>query len=194
MSISLCELTLQLQAGNELAYHGFVKRYQARIFRIAHGILGNHGEAEEITQEVFVKVFISIGTFSGRSSLFTWVYRIVVNEAYSALRKRGATVPRLSPNAENPVSDPLDMQPDPRPGCDTVTLQRDYLNRLLKAIPERDRNLLLLREVEGYSITELAEVTRLNQNTIKLRLCRARQRLLSAAASFEQRRTVPAPV
>jgi len=92
------ELVRQLQAGNGGAYSGFVERYAAAIFRVAHGILGNRCEAEEITQQVFVKIFLSIASFGGRSSLYSWVYRITVNECYSALRKRRFTI---SLDAEN---------------------------------------------------------------------------------------------
>jgi RNA polymerase sigma-70 factor (ECF subfamily) len=72
---------------------------------------------------------------------------------------------------------------------DAVVLQRNYLNRLLETLPERDRHLLLLREVEGLSITELAEATGLNENVLKIRLFRARQRLVRAAALLPYRKT-----
>jgi RNA polymerase sigma-70 factor (ECF subfamily) len=71
---------------------------------------------------------------------------------------------------------------DPSPASDTLVVQRDFLNKLLLRIPERDRHLLLLRELEDYSIAQLAEATGLNENTIKVRLFRTRQRLIAAAA------------
>ena len=181
-------LIRQLQAGDEMAYRGFVERYQTRIFRVAHGILGNQGEAEEIAQRVFVKVFVSIASFGGRSSLFTWVHRIAVNECYAVLRKRGFMVSLDTQNADSPVSARWRTLPDPSPCSETVVLQRDYLNRLLESIPNKDRQLLLLREVEGLSTAELAEAAGLNENTVKLRLFRTRQRLAKAAEQMQRSR------
>jgi len=181
------ELVRQLQAGNGGAYSGFVERYAAAIFRVAHGILGNRCEAEEITQQVFVKIFLSIASFGGRSSLYSWVYRITVNECYSALRKRRFTISLDAENDDGSVPSQMRMRADPSPRWDTVMVQRNYLNRLLATVPNRDRHLLLLREVEGLSMAELAEATGLNENVVKLRLFRTRRRLASAAAGMQAR-------
>jgi len=170
----------QLQAGNELAYRALVERYQTRVLRLAYGILQNRGEAEEIAQLVFVKVFRSIRSFSGRSSLFAWIHRIATNECYSALRKRGLEISMDSSDPDVPTYSPQTLR-QPGPPFDVVVAQRDYLNRLLASLPERDRQLLLLREVEGFSISELAEATGVNENLVKIRLFRARQRLVQAA-------------
>jgi len=187
------ELVRQLQAGDELAYRGLVERYQRRVLRLAYGILRNAGEAEEIAQLVFVKVFLSIQSFAGRSSLFSWIHRIAANECYSVLRKRGHEV------SFDPLDDPhgasydsLRTSKQPGPPCDDLVLERNYLNRLLAALPEQDRQLLLLREVEGLSITELAETAGLSESAVKNRLFRARQRL-SRAAGLPPRRTIRTP-
>jgi RNA polymerase sigma-70 factor (ECF subfamily) len=79
------------------------------------------------------------------------------------------------------------MRADPGPRWDTVMAQRNYLNRLLATVPSKDRHLLLLREVEGLSMAELAEATGLNENVVKLRLFRTRRRLASAAARLQGR-------
>jgi RNA polymerase sigma-70 factor, ECF subfamily len=181
------ELIRQLQAGNGGAYSGFVERYAAAIFRVAHGILGNRGEAEEITQQVFVKIFLSIAGFGGRSSLYSWIYRITVNECYSTLRKRRFTISLDAENDDGSAPTQMRMRADPGPRWDTVMAQRNYLNRLLATVPSKDRHLLLLREVEGLSMAELAEATGLNENVVKLRLFRTRRRLASAAARLQGR-------
>lgn len=182
------ELIRQLQAGDGRAYSGFVERYAAGIFRVAHGILGNRGEAEEIAQQVFVKVFLSIAGFAGRSSLYTWVHRITVNECYSALRKKRFTVSLDAENDDGPLPAQIQMRADPRPRSDTVVLQRNYLNSLLAGVPSVDRHLLILREVEGLSMAELADATGLNENTVKIRLFRTRRRLASAAGVHRKAR------
>lgn len=180
------EFIRRLQAGDEQAYHGFVERYKTRIFRLAHGILGNRAEAEEITQRVFIKVFLSIASFRGQSSLFTWVHRIAVNECYGLFRKRSATISLDTQNAGSTIWAQLQGRADPSPRWDTVVLQRDYLNQLLQALPSKDRHLLLLREVQGLSMIELAEATGMNENAVKIRLCRARQRMAHAAAQLQR--------
>jgi RNA polymerase sigma-70 factor (ECF subfamily) len=181
------ELIRYLQADDELAYRGFVERYKTRIFRVTYGILRNYAEAEEITQEVFVKVFRSIRSFTGRSSLFTWVHRIAVNECYSALRRRKLTVSLDTSSPDNTGSTVLQSRPDPSPSCDAVVLHREYLNQLLQAIPEEDRHLLMLRGVEGLSMAELAEATGRSEKSVKTRLFRARRRLANAAAKLQSR-------
>ena len=75
---------------------------------------------------------------------------------------------------------------DPSPTSDTLVAQRDFLNKLLLRIPEQDRHLLLLRELEGFSIAQLSEATGLNENTIKVRLFRTRQQLIAAATRGRQ--------
>jgi RNA polymerase sigma-70 factor (ECF subfamily) len=76
----------------------------------------------------------------------------------------------------------VQMARDPHATSDRVVVQRDLLNRLLERLPEEERHLLLLKELEGYSVAQLSEVTGLNENTIKVRLFRTRQRLARAAA------------
>lgn len=179
-------LVRRLQAGDELAYRSLVERYQSRILGLARGIVGNHEDAEEIAQRVFVNVFLSIGKFGGRSSIFTWIHRIALNECYSMLRARKPTVPLETEDADGSVSEHL-LKRDPGPNWDNVVLQRDYLNRLLEAIPDRDKHLLFLREVEGLSVAEVAEGTGMSENSVKIRLCRARQRLTRAAEKLRRR-------
>ncbi len=77
---------------------------------------------------------------------------------------------------------------DPRPVTDRAVVQRDFVNKLLARVPEDDRLLLLLKEVEGFSLAELSEMTGLNLNTLKVRLFRTRQRLIKAAAQLESPR------
>jgi RNA polymerase sigma-70 factor (ECF subfamily) len=172
------ELVQRLLAGDEPAYRGLIEHYQNRALRLAYRILRNREEAEEVAQVVFVKVFLSIKSFAGRSSLFAWIYRIAANESYSALRKRVLEVCFDAPDPHGASHEYLRTCQQTGPRWDLVVLQRNYLNRPLAALPERERHLLLLREVEGLSMTELAEATGLNENTVKVRLFRARQRLV----------------
>jgi RNA polymerase sigma-70 factor (ECF subfamily) len=163
------DLVRQMQTGNVMAYRKFVEGYQSQVFRVAYQILGNREEADEIAQKVFAKIYYSVKGFDARRCLYTWVFGIAVNECYGFLRTKWLNVPN-------------EISPDARPTSERAILRRDLLNRLLERIPAEDRRLLLLRELEGYSVAKLSEVIGLDENTIKTRLFRTRQRLVKAAA------------
>jgi len=178
------QLIERVQAGDEIAFRELVERYQAKVFSIIYGILRNRNDAEDIAQQVFAKVYFSIPKFDFRSSLLTWIYKITVNECYDYLRKK--RVRKLVLESDFTEEDARTMEntqqtADPGPPIDTRLAQRDLVVKLLDKLSEDDRNLLMLKEVEGHSVEELAEMTGMNQNTIKVKLFRARQKLLKAA-------------
>jgi RNA polymerase sigma-70 factor, ECF subfamily len=178
------ELVRRAQAKDELAFREVVERYQAKVYSIIFGILRNRNDAEDIAQQVFAKVYFSMGNFDFRSSLLTWIYKITVNECYDYLRKK--RVRKLVYESDFSEEESLLMQNsesamDHRPAVDTQLAQRDFVLKLLAKVSEEDRNLMLLKEVEGHSVEELAQMTGMNENTIKVKLFRARHKLLKAA-------------
>lgn len=178
------QLVRRVQAGDEIAFREIVERYQTKVFSIIHGILRNHNDAEDIAQQVFAKIYFSIKNFDFRSSLLTWIYKITVNECYDYLRKK--RVRKLVYESDFSADDTLRMENteanmDRAPAADTALERRDLVTKLLSKVSEEDRTLLLLKEVEGHSVEELAQMTGLNENTIKVKLFRTRQKLLKAA-------------
>jgi RNA polymerase sigma-70 factor (ECF subfamily) len=177
-------LVRRVQAGDELAFREVVERYQTKIFSIIYGILRNHNDAEDIAQQVFSKVYFSIRNFDFRSSLLTWIYKITVNECYDYLRKK--RVRRLVYESDFSQEESQRMEAsepavDPSVPADERLAQRDLAVKLLSKVSEEDRSLILLKEVEGHSVEELAQMTGMNENTIKVKLFRTRQKLLKAA-------------
>lgn len=177
-------LVRRVQARDEIAFREIVERYQAKVFSIIFGILRNHNDAEDIAQQVFSKIYFSIKNFDFRSSLLTWIYKITVNECYDYLRKK--RVRKLVYESDFSDEDAQRMQStdvavDQGPAVDTRLAQRDLIVKLLGKLSAEDRSLLLLKEVEGHSVEELSEMTGMNENTIKVKLFRARQKLLKAA-------------
>ncbi|MCW5978834.1 MAG: sigma-70 family RNA polymerase sigma factor [Bryobacteraceae bacterium] len=177
-------LVRRVQASDEIAFREIVERYQSKVFSIIYGILRNRNDAEDIAQQVFSKVYFSIRSFDFRSSLLTWIYKITVNECYDYLRKK--RVRKLVYESDFTEEDARRLEnteqstvPD-RP-VDMALAQRDLVAKLLGKVSEEDRTLLLLKEVEGHSVEDLAQMTGMNQNTIKVKLFRARQKLLKAA-------------
>jgi len=177
-------LVRRCQAGDQQAFEAIVERHQSKVFSIIYGIIRNRNDAEDIAQQVFTKVYFSIKNFDLRSSLLTWVYKITVNECYDYLRKQrvrrlvyesdmGEDEAQRLQNTESPESRRAPM--------DENLARRDYVFKLLMKVPEEDRMLLIEKEVEGRTVEELAASTGLNENTIKVKLFRARQKLVKAA-------------
>jgi RNA polymerase sigma-70 factor (ECF subfamily) len=189
-------LVRRIQARDEFAFREIVDRYQAKVFSIIYGILRNHNDAEDIAQQVFAKIYFSIKNFDFRSSLLTWIYKITVNECYDYLRKK--RVRKLVYESDFSEEDAIRMEnsenaSEQSPAVDTRLAQRDFIVKLLDKLSDDDRTLLLLKEVEGHSVEELSQMTGMNENTIKVKLFRARQKLLKAAQRLN-RGGAPAPV
>src|ERR1700734_2948351 len=178
------DLVRRIQAHDELAFREIVDRYQSKIFSIIYGVLRNHNDAEDIAQQVFSKVYFSIRNFDFRSSLLTWIYKITVNECYDYLRKK--RVRKLVYESDFSEEDAQRMHNSESatgqaPAVDTQLARKDLVTKLLARLSNEDRSLLLLKEVEGHSVEELSQMTGMNENTIKVKLFRARQKLLKVA-------------
>jgi len=186
-------LVRRVQARDEMAFREIVERYQAKVFSIIYGILRNHNDAEDIAQQVFSKVYFSIRNFDFRSSLLTWIYKITVNECYDYLRKK--RVRKLVYESDFSEEDAQRMEAsdpavDPAVPVDRKLAQRDLVMKLLERVSEEDRTLILMKEVEGHSVEELAAMTGLNENTIKVKLFRTRQKLVKAAQRLNRVRPI----
>lgn len=177
------QLVRRVQNGDEIAFRELVERYQSKIFSIIYGILRNHNDAEDIAQQVFTKAYFSLGKFDFRSSLLTWMYKITVNECYDYLRKKRVRKLVYESDFSDDDTSRLENRESAsmQPKAETRVIERDIATKLLSKLSEQDRSLLMLKEIEGHSIEELAGMTGLNENTIKVRLFRARQKLVKAA-------------
>jgi RNA polymerase sigma-70 factor (ECF subfamily) len=179
------ELVRLLQAGDETAFRQLIDRYGRKIYHTVCRILRNRDEAEDISQEVFAKVYFSIKSFQLRSSLYSWISRIAINESYGYLRKKRPVYE--SDSDDGKLSAIMQNTADRQPRADLAVMQKDFLNKLLMQVSEEERVLLVWREVEGFSIEELSKMTGLVESTIKVKLFRARQRLARAAAGSSDR-------
>lgn len=182
-------LVRRAQAGEEAAFREIVERYQSKVFSIIHGIVRQRNDVEDIAQQVFAKVYFSIRNFDFRSSLITWIYKITVNECFDYLRKK--KVRKLvyeSDLSEDEVRRVENTEPsvDRQPRADATLANRDYVLKLLTKVSEEERMLLMMKEVEGHSVEELSEMTGMNENTIKVKLFRARQKLVKAAQRLDR--------
>ncbi|HXX43669.1 MAG TPA: sigma-70 family RNA polymerase sigma factor [Candidatus Acidoferrales bacterium] len=175
------ELVRLSQNGTEAAFEELVRRHQQRVFALVGGILHRPDDVEDVAQQVFLKAYLGIKKFDQRAAFSTWLYKIAVNECWDYLRKRKVRPLVYEADlSEEQVSrlDGIVSSDRPPESASTRMETREILERMLEALPEQDRQLLVLKEIEGFSVQELAEILDLNVNTVKVRLFRARGRIM----------------
>lgn len=173
-------LVRRAQAADQMAFREIVDRYQATVFSVIRRMLRDRKDAEDVAQEVFVHVFLSIGRYQWRGALLSWIYRITVNECYGYLRKKMVRPLVCASDLSAEELRTFEARSTARPVDHTVA-DRDLALNLLACVSEQERCLMLLREVEGYSAQELSDLTGIPVNTVKVKLHRARRKLLKAA-------------
>ena len=178
------ELVRRAQREDKEAFEELMRRHQHRVFAVAGGILKRREDIEDIAQQVFVKAYFSLKRFDQRAAFSTWLYKITVNECWDLLRKKKVRPlvyeSDLSEEQAKQVLTSAEKGKD-QPDVSDRLEARQRVERLLDGLDERDRLMLILKEVEGFSIEEIAEILDLNANTVKVRLFRARRRVVSQA-------------
>src|SRR6202049_165963 len=178
-------LVRRAQDGDVSAYEELVRTHQHRVLAVVGGILRGNEDVEDVAQQALAKAYFSIRRFDLRSAFGTWLYKIAVNECWDYLRKK--KVRRLVYEADMSEEQvrKLDSMPEHGYGGalhreDTARRveQRQLVERLLGELEEKDQIMLVMKEVEGFSVEEIGEVLGLNVNTVKVRLFRARGRLV----------------
>ncbi|MBX3462215.1 MAG: sigma-70 family RNA polymerase sigma factor [Planctomycetes bacterium] len=168
------ELIAAVLEGSEAAFAQLIGRYQDRVFRLLGRYCRDPVECEDLAQEVFLKVFRKLHTFQQNSAFYTWVYRIAVNAATDHLSR--ASHRRLRLVEDERVLDPGDGdEQDPAAPLQAAELAA-VTRRIVDSLPEKFRTILVLREFEDLSYTEIAAVLQIQLGTVESRLFRARQR------------------
>ena len=175
------ELVRRAQKEDKEAFELLVERHKSRVFAVAGGILRNREDVEDVAQQVFLKAYFSLKRFDQRAAFSTWLYKITVNECWDVLRKRKVRPlvfeAELSEEQAQKYRAAEDVQ-DGTPDISERLEKREELDRLLECLDERDRLMLVLKEVRGFSVEEIAAILEINGNTVKVRLFRARQRIV----------------
>jgi RNA polymerase sigma-70 factor (ECF subfamily) len=176
-------LIARAQAGDQMAFFEIVDCYQTRVYSIIHRLLRDRSEAEDVAQEVFASAFFAIRRYRHTACIMTWLYRITVNKCYEHLRRKRARP--LTYEAEfTEESQRMLASRSSVPPAETEALDRDLALKLLANLGQRDRALLLMKEVEGYSLEELSRMEGVTEAALRIRLFRARKKLLKAARSM----------
>jgi len=160
------------RAGNQLAWEELVRSHQARVFGIAFSYLGNIEDAKDITQEVFLKIYQNLGMQIDAEAFLPWVCRICQNACIDHFRRAGARPPVRDVPAEE-VQDRISHHQDP----EQALLRKSCNQRLLEGmrrLTSLNRQLILLKEVRGMSLLEVAALLRIPLGTVKSRSNRAR--------------------
>jgi RNA polymerase sigma-70 factor (ECF subfamily) len=169
------------RAGDRAAFHELFQKYHRRAFAIAIGVVKRPEDALDVVQDAFIKVHRHIGTFQGSSSFYTWLYRIVMNLAIDHIRKVrkvtewGDDVQRSDDAGDGTL---VPHMPDENPSKAVVRRElTDKIMQALDTLPEYHRAVIVLREIEGLSYEEMAQVLDVPKGTIMSRLFHARRKL-----------------
>ena len=177
------ELVERYGEGDEESFRMLVERYQDRVYHIVYGIVGNKEEAEDLSQEVFLKVYRFLPGFKGKSRFYTWLYRLTVNVCLSARKKRKNEPGKIFPlaNPSKHADDPREIELADESLSPLKILQNREMAEAIKSainsLSEVLRSTFVLREFEELSYQELARVFQCSRGTIKSRLSRAREQL-----------------
>ncbi len=180
-SVDERQLVRRAQKGDKVAFETLVQRHQHRVFAVARGILKRQEDVEDIAQQVFVKAYFSLKRFDQRAAFSTWLYKITVNECWDVLRKRKARPLVYEADFSEEQSkqySAAEREASKAPDTSDRMALREQLEKMLGQLDKRDRAMLVLKEVEGFSVEEIAESMGLNANTVKVRLFRARRRII----------------
>jgi RNA polymerase sigma-70 factor (ECF subfamily) len=174
------ELVEQAKGGDAQAFGALVRRHQKRIFRLAFHLVRTGAEAEDVTQETFVRAYQAIGRFDGRSEPFTWLYRITVNLSLNAIRARKAG--RDSTPTDDPRIEALLTERRPSQGGDpaTASMQRELAAALcdgIDALSDTLRTTLILVCIDGVAHDEASKILGCPEGTVAWRVHEARRKL-----------------
>ncbi|MBN2417863.1 MAG: sigma-70 family RNA polymerase sigma factor [Deltaproteobacteria bacterium] len=168
-----------LKKGNEWAYRQLVGKYQAKLRNVAYGITLDAEESADIIQDVFLKAYMGIEKFKGESSLYTWLRRITINESLNWVRKWKRRFRWQHQSLDQEDGSSLDVESDDA-GPESSYSSRQIagiLKKGLDMLPEKARAVLVLKEVEGLSYEEIAELVGINKGTVSSRIFYAREKL-----------------
>ncbi len=168
-------LVAAFQNGSESAFEEIVNRYKIRLMRLAQSVVHNEEDAWDILQEALVKVYKKLGNFKGDSKLYTWLYRVVMNQAIDKVRRRPKVV---ITSTEDILHEMSDKSQNSRPDKKALNKElREQIFSAVNSLPEKHKKVVLLREVEDLSYKEIAEVLNCSEGTVMSRLYYAREKL-----------------
>jgi RNA polymerase sigma-70 factor (ECF subfamily) len=167
----------EYQNGNKDAFNWLVLRHKNRIFNVCFRFLGSYDDANDCAQETFVKMYRALGTFKMEAKLSTWLYRIAVNTCKNKVTSKEYRQRKQSRSLDPVMEDQLgDVSHNPEKSMQRK-LQREKIQQCIDKLPDNQRDVVVLRDIDGLAYEEITEVIKQTLGTVKSRLARARQQL-----------------
>ncbi|MSP13143.1 MAG: sigma-70 family RNA polymerase sigma factor [Chloroflexi bacterium] len=182
------DLISSAQNGQVRAFNELVRTYQSLVYNVAYRILGEGEAAADVTQEAFFSAYRAIGDFRG-GSFKAWLLRIVTNSAYDHLRRKKRRPQTSLEELLEEEGEAHEILPDPGVGPEAQAMQKELgriIQRGIDALPEEQKIMVILSDVQGLSYEEIADITGTNLGTVKSRLSRARGRLREYLTSQQE--------
>lgn len=176
-------LVLRAQKGEADAMEALLAQYEKRIYNISLRVTGNETDAFDAAQEALIKIYKSIASFRGTASFSSFVYRLTVNTCIDFLRKRKNDI-SIEASLEDGLSfEDKNNTDDPEKAYLNSDLN-DKIQQALQKLDEEHRVLIVLKDIQGFSYEEIAQVLKLSMGTVKSRLFRGREKLKKALANY----------
>ncbi|MBN2009340.1 RNA polymerase sigma factor [candidate division KSB1 bacterium] len=175
--------------GDASAFRTLVERYKKTVYYIAYDLTGQHHTAEDLSQDVFLKMYRGLGTFRGDATLRTWLYRVTVNTYLSQQRKKAFTALNFFSDHKKDDCDLTDVIPaedehSPEKMAEAVMMQT-HIQAALNKLSPRERTVFTLRHYQDLSLKEIADIMDVRIGTVKSTLFRAIQRMQKALAFYK---------
>jgi len=182
----------RVQGGEREAFEPLLERHQKRVFSLVYHLVRRRDEVEDIAQEIFIKAFRGIRSYNFQASFGTWLSRIAVNHCYDYLRREQKTKLayywQIGEEGSRAIEGQAQSASEGALNLEQESEARDLAEKLLARAPAEDRTILVLKELEDHSVEEIAAILQLRPNTVKVRLHRARKRMLEDWKRWRQRR------
>jgi RNA polymerase sigma-70 factor (ECF subfamily) len=177
-------------AGDHEAFGQLVRTYQVRVYSTIFHMVGNHEDADDITQDTFIKAYKALKSFKKNSGFFTWLYRIAVNLTINFLnsrkKRRFISFDHADYDAESDAEIfQLISDKTPRKNVDIHEL-REKLNEAIQQLSEKHRAVVVMHDIQGMSHEEISEILKCSNGTVRSRLFYARQQLQAALNDYLQ--------
>jgi RNA polymerase sigma-70 factor (ECF subfamily) len=177
-------------SGDQTAFHELVGRYKKKIYYLAYDITGDHQEAEDISQEVFMKMYRSLKTFRKDAKMSSWLYQITVNTSIDSLRKKSSkparSIDEFDPSfiqAELPAGGSGAYALNPVLTTESAQIQ-EHISQALKKISARERTVFVMRHYNDLKLHEIAEILNITIGTVKSLLFRAIKKLRKELSTY----------
>lgn len=165
-------------------FHDLVEQYKRSLYTLTYDLTGNHHDAEDLSQEVFIKAYRGYAGFRGEAQVYSWLYRIAVNTYLNKRRKKALRFRQLWDDfSRAPSHDPPQPEPDRHAEADAI---RRHVERALMGLSPRERSAFVLRHYQELSLKEVADVMDIAEGTVKSLLFRATKKLRTTLAFYKE--------